>query len=144
MHVEPYLGDDMKVDVASQDTVADLAILEITGEIGETAVLAEADPAVGTIIRAFGYAGGGPMRVTEGRVEAYKTDPYFDTESPVMMAKLEIRPGNSGGPALNEDDEVIGVVYAIELQTKLAMIVPLSTLDDLLDDEGLLAPVEPC
>ena len=142
--VETYLGEDLKVDVASQGTVADLAILKITGEIGETAVLAEDDPAVGTIIRAFGYAGGGPMRVTEGRVEAYETDPYFDTESPVMMAKLEIRPGNSGGPALNEDDEVIGVVYAIELQTKLAMIVPLSTLDDLLDDEGLLAPVEPC
>jgi len=144
LSVETYEGDHLSVDVASQGRVADLAILKIKKGIGQAARLATDDPAAGSHIRAFGYSGGGPMRVTGGTVKGYTADWELGNKGQVIQATVEIRPGNSGGPALDDADRVVGVVYAIELQTKLALIVPLSTLTGVLHDPGLLRPVKAC
>jgi S1-C subfamily serine protease len=142
--VETYEGEQLSVDVASQGRVADLAVLKIKKGIGQAALLAADDPAAGQHIRAFGYSGGGPMRVTEGLVRGYTADWELGNKGQVIQATVEIRPGNSGGPALDDDGRVIGVVYAIELQSKLALIVPLSTLKGVLKNERLLQPVKAC
>lgn len=144
LEVETYEGDRLQVDVASQGTVADLAVVKIAEGIGKTAELAADDPAGGTVVRAYGYAGGGPMRVTEGRVKDYVVDDRLGNAGKVMRADLEIRPGNSGGPALDASGAVIGVVYAVEIQTKMGLIVPLSTLRKVLEDDSQLEDVEGC
>ena len=144
LSVETYEGTMLDVEVASQGRLADLAVLKIKSGIGQAARLAPEDPAVGTHIRAFGYAGGGPMRVTEGKITGFVSDKQLGNSRPVMTATVEIRPGNSGGPALDDDGNVIGVVYAIMLASKLAMIIPLSTLKGVLNDHKLLKPVKPC
>ena len=103
-----------------------------------------ADPAPGDLLRVYGYPGGGPMRVNEGEVRDYVVNSELGTEGRVMRAEVEIRPGNSGGPALDTAGRVVGVVYAIELDTKLGLIVPVSTLEQVLGDEGARQPVEGC
>lgn len=145
--VETYLGDELTVDVASQGGLADLAIVKIeqgaTGDTGDTARLAPGNPARDDRLRVFGYPRGGPLSVARGRVEKYLSDPRLGNLGKVMRADLDIQPGNSGGPALDDEDRVVGVVYAIERSTKKALIVPVTTLTSLLERDDL-EPVEPC
>lgn len=142
--VETYLGDELTVDVASQGGLADLAIVKIEqGATGDTARLAPGNPARDDRLRVFGYPRGGPLSVARGRVEKYLSDPRLGNLGKVMRADLDIQPGNSGGPALDDEDRVVGVVYAIERSTKKALIVPVTTLTSLLERDDL-EPVEPC
>lgn len=142
--VETYLGDELTVGVASQGGLADLAIVRIEqDDTSETARLAPDNPGRGDRLRAFGYPRGGPLTVTRGRVDDYVSDPRLGNLGKVMRADLEIQPGNSGGPALDDEDRVVGVVYAIERDTEKALIVPVSTLTDLLERDDL-EEVESC
>ncbi len=142
--VETYLGDELTVDVASQGGLADLAVVKVEKGIGQNAHLAPADPSAGTQIRAYGYPKGGPMKITRGTVDDYVSDIRLGNLGKVMRSDVDIQPGNSGGPVLDDRDRVVGVVYAIERKTDLSLIVPVSTLADLLDDEKNLEPVEGC
>ncbi len=142
--VETFLGDELTVDVASQGGLADLAVVKVEKGIGQNAHLAPADPSTGTRIRAFGYPRGGPMKITRGRVDDYVSDIRLGNLGKVMRSDVDIQPGNSGGPVLDEQDRVVGVVYAIERSTNLSLIVPVSTLADLLQEEKDLEPVEGC
>lgn len=142
--VETYLGEDLTVNVASQGILADLAVVKVDKGIGTTARLAGTDPPEGTRIRAFGYPGGGPMTVTSGHVDSYVSDARLGNIGRVMRSDVDVRPGNSGGPALDDDGRVVGVVYAIDLRSDLSLIVPVSTLSDLLSDTKKLNPVEGC
>ena len=57
-------------------------------------------------------------------------------EGPVLRINAEVRPGNSGGPLLDRRGRVAGVVYAVELSTGLGLAIPMSTVNDLLDQAG--------
>jgi S1-C subfamily serine protease len=145
LEVETSDGQGLTVDVASQGLLADLAVVRLSTAVDDAGVeerphatLAPTNPEPGTPIRAYGYPEGGALTVTEGVVEDYKADPQLGNLSKVIRADVEIHPGNSGGPALDDRNQVIGVVYAIETATDKALIVPVDTLQRLLtDDEGV-------
>lgn len=145
LEVETSEGESLRVDVANQGLLADLAVVrlvssmeDVMGEGAPHATLAPVNPEPGDEIRAFGYPEGGVLTVTEGVVEDYIADPQLGNLSKVIRSDVEIHPGNSGGPAINERNEVVGVVYAIEVATEASLIVPVDTLQRLLtDDEGV-------
>ena len=144
LEVETSEGVELTVDVANQGLLADLAVVRLATPMDEamdalpTATLAPTNPEPGDRIRAFGYPEGGVLTVTEGVVEDYKADPLLGNLSKVIRSDVEIHPGNSGGPAINERNEVVGVIYAIEIATEKALIVPVDTLQRLLtSDEGV-------
>jgi S1-C subfamily serine protease len=153
LEVETSEGVDLTVDVANQGLLADLAVVrldpsssmtEAMGEGAPHATLAPANPEPGDTIRAFGYPEGGVLTVTEGEVEDYVADPQLGNLSKVIRSEVEIHPGNSGGPAINDRNEVIGVVYAIEVATEKSLIVPVDTLQRLLEDDEGVETVEGC
>lgn len=150
LEVETSEGEDLRVAVASQGLLADLAVvalaepLDMSSSVDATARLASENPDPGDALRAFGYPGGGALTVTEGVVEDYTVDPRLGNLSKVIRSDVEIEPGSSGGPAVNDDDEVIGVVYAIEVDTSKSLIVPVETLQRLLEDPDGLEHVEGC
>lgn len=145
LEVETSEGESLTVDVASQGLLADLAVVRLTADmadaVGEArphATLAPTNPEPGEQLRAFGYPEGGRLTETEGEVQDYVADPELGNLSKVIRSDVEIHPGNSGGPAVNERNEVIGVVYAIEVSTEKSLIVPVDTLQRLLtNDEGV-------
>lgn len=150
LEVETSEGETLTVDVASQGLLADLAVvrladgMDVGASVIDTAVLAPENPEPGDDLRAVGYPGGGPLEVTEGTVEDFKADPRLGNLSKVIRSDVAIQPGNSGGPAVNDDDQVVGVVYAIEIDTEKSLIVPVETLQRLLDDAEGTEAVEPC
>lgn len=145
LEVETSDGRALTVDVADQGLLADLAVVRLSSAVDDVmaeatphATLAPTNPEPGTRLRAFGYPEGGALTVTEGVVEDYEADPQLGNLSKVIRSDVEIHPGSSGGPAIDDRNQVIGVVYAIEVATEKALIVPVDTLQRLLgDDEGV-------
>jgi putative serine protease PepD len=109
--------------VVGSDPVADLALLSLDGPDGlPTIVLAEPfDVAVGDDVVAIGNAlglQGGPT-VTRGIVSALDRSLEIPagTLSGLIQTDASISSGNSGGPLVNVDGEVIGINTAVAAAT---------------------------
>lgn len=79
----------------------------------------------GERIAVAGYPEGNALSVSTGVAIGYATDPSL---APRELLKLTtvIKPGNSGGPALDERGEVVGVVFAKELANDAALVIPIA------------------
>jgi S1-C subfamily serine protease len=104
--------------VVSFDPNFDLAVMRVTG-IDEPALdLDPTDVGRGTQAAVLGYPGGGPFTVVPAGVmadfEAEGRDIYGQglTVRNVYEIQATVRPGNSGGPLVQPDGEVIGVVFS--------------------------------
>jgi serine protease Do len=117
------LKDSTVVDVIRSEPDLDLAVLKVRGdpailfEPGESDVWLEISPELnarlGETVTALGfpYLGrfGQGLTVTGGNVSALPGGRFGDSQ---IMISAPVQPGNSGGPLLNGDGEVIGVVVA--------------------------------
>lgn len=100
----------------SFDPRNDLAILRVDGLDAEPLPLAA--PESGESVAALGYPGNGPLDVEAGRTgttqrvlsgNAYGRGPV---ERLVTSFRVSVRPGNSGGPAVNADGEAVSTIFA--------------------------------
>ena len=62
----------------------------------------------------------------------------------IMRVDVHVVPGNSGGPLIDEEGKVAGVVYAIEIATGYGLVVPISTLRDALTSDEALDGAPDC
>jgi S1-C subfamily serine protease len=79
---------------------------------------------------------------SRGRVVNYSEDKRFDGRR-VMRTTNEIQPGNSGGPVVEGSGNVVGVVFALDVQDGFALAIPVSQLRLALQDSAMEAVV-PC
>lgn len=113
----------------------DLATVAVEGD--RALPEADADPVPGDEVRVAGRSTGS-TRVRTARVQGYRSgrDP---TDPPAVM-RLDVRadPGDSGGPVVDASGRLVGIVYATERVTQMALAIPISAIRDLL--AGDLAP----
>ncbi|MFB9730207.1 serine protease [Haloechinothrix salitolerans] len=106
----PYAADVIGVDVG-----ADLAVLELRSPAaGHVLRFANADPERGDPVAALGYPDGDPLRLTEGTVAAVDKSEMIEGTMfhDLVESDATARGGNSGGPLIDKNGDVVGVLIA--------------------------------
>jgi S1-C subfamily serine protease len=149
IEVETWDGRPVAIDEGSArvgvDT--DLGIIDLPRRSQrriEALPLAEEDASAGASMVAVGYAMAGPAVTTRGQFLDSAPGRRFGEPGPVLRMNASVRPGNSGGPLLDDDANVVGVIFAYEVATLHALAVPRERLESVLADPQALQPVTPC
>ena len=149
--VTPNGGSALDAEVVHYDTRNDLAILRVSGLALAPLELAPS-PSKGADAAVIGYPENGPLTVVPARLgrtgevtsqDSYGRGPVTRTMTPF---RGEVRHGNSGGPVVGADGDVLTTVFASSQDSKQdeGLGVPNSVVTEAL--RGRLAPTDsgPC
>lgn len=118
---KPYIVDSEGTRVATTigfNPNLDVAILRTTKLAGKPLQLNTSKAAVGTPAAVLGYPGGGSFSAKPAAIlnsfTATGRNIYDrgDVRREIYEVKAEIKPGNSGGPVIDKNGAVIGVIFA--------------------------------
>lgn len=108
IQVQTYSDEVYTAEVVGTDVLADLAVLRISGNL-DSFDLADSDAvSIGQKAIAIGNPLGLSFTVTEGIVSAVKREGPNGLAA-YIQTDVTLNPGNSGGPLVNKDGEVIGM-----------------------------------
>ena len=144
LEVTTWDGTTMTVAVARAATTHDIAVAEVDGQLPDVAPVAAADPEPGDRILVAGYPGGAGLSLDEGHMVARTSDRLFGSEAGALALDVEVAPGNSGGPVLDPDGQLVGVVYALAVEGGRGFAVPVTALQDALQAADALVDVPEC
>jgi len=117
----PYVLDGHGTHSATTvwfDPDLDFAVLKVTNLVGAPLSIEDSEVSRGTSGAVLGYPGGGQYKVNAAAVldkfAATGRNIYDqgNVERDIYEVKADIIPGNSGGPLIDKDGTVIGVVFA--------------------------------
>ncbi|MCB0905878.1 MAG: trypsin-like peptidase domain-containing protein [Nocardioidaceae bacterium] len=139
----PYPGNDvalLKID--GVDNMPTLSLGE-DGDVAEGSTLHVAGyPAASTFSGGLSAASRVQPTVTEGPITAIK---YTADDMPVFQTQAPASPGNSGGPVLDDEAKVVGVLVAsavgsdgVALEGQ-EFVIPVSVVQEMLDANGVQA-----
>lgn len=103
------------------DPMRDAALLRVPG-LDVPAVEVADDPVQGDVVAVAGYPNAGPLDVkparVRGAVRATSSDIYGagQAQRSVLVIAGEVIPGDSGGPLLDQDGRIAGLVFAASLE----------------------------
>lgn len=143
LQVSTWDGRSFDVAISGIATADDLALVLVQGTLPQTLELHE-PPARGDEVVAVGYPGGDELTFSSGRVIDHVDMRFFGEQAPSIRVSNQIRPGNSGGPLLDTEGRVVGVVYALETSTGYGLAVPIGALARAVESRDLFANPSPC
>jgi uncharacterized membrane protein required for colicin V production len=135
-YVDRYGGTSSRAVVVAFNPRDDLAVLRVPGLQGRA--LPAAIPEKGTAVVVLGYPDDRPLHGVAGRlgetVPTFVRDAYgrFPVARTVTPIRAEIRPGNSGGPAVDADGRVRAIVFARRAGSQGGFAVPVQLVSSML------------
>lgn len=145
--VETWDGEPIAVGEARQAVDTDLGIIQLRGRAArglQPLTLHDGPVATGERLSAIGYKLAGPSVTTSGQLLDRIRGRRFGEPDRVLRYNTSVNHGNSGGPLVNRDGEVVGVVFAYEIATGHGLAIPLARVHRLVDDPSASEPVRPC
>lgn len=138
-------GSERSATIAGQDDSLDAAVLKIDPsglelqplELGNSSAIAVGD-AVAAIGDPFGYVGSLSTGIVSGLDRTIEAPNGF-TVAHAVQTDTSLNPGNSGGPLLDADGRVIGIVDQIatggsaEQSSGVGFAIPIDLVADVLD-----------
>ncbi|ULH14528.1 S1C family serine protease [Deinococcus sp. KNUC1210] len=106
-------GQNLAATLVGYDEVRDLAVLKVQGSNLPALKLAASTPAVGAGVVAIGNSRGSFDGGRAGAVTALNVSLDATFPSNMVQSSMPLAPGDSGGPVLNAQGEVVGVSTAI-------------------------------
>ncbi len=101
---------EYRAELVGEDSRTDIALLKIDAEDLPTVTIGDSDEVdVGEWVLAIGAPFGLDHSATHGIVSAIGRDLPNETYVPFIQTDAPVNPGNSGGPLIDVDGEVIGV-----------------------------------
>jgi S1-C subfamily serine protease len=140
LEVNTWNGRTLRVNGAAVGTLGDLGIVQVQGRLPEVAKFG-ATPHRDDPVTAVGYPLGGPLTLSRGVAKGKTYDSELGVD--VLRVTAHIQHGNSGGPLLDSQGRVVGVVYALETRTGYGLAIPVRTMLQLVQIGGL-QEVPPC
>ena len=139
--VNTWDGRSLAAEVTGVATDTDLALLQLedAGDL-PVAELRTTPVQRGELVFAVGYPGGGPAQVSPGRVLGMVDGTVLGEPAEVIRVEVEITQGSSGGPLVDRDGLVVGVVFAVEVDAGVGLAVPVATLLERLESGELVTP----
>ena len=114
-------GREFEGTVVGRDMVRDIAVVQITVPDEELPVLPLAEvglPTLGQSVVTMGYPlGSTDLNITQGLVSSLKSDPGRNIQW--VQTDAAVNPGNSGGPMVNLQGEVVGIITAKFVDTAI-------------------------
>jgi len=101
-------------------------------------------PANGEPVDAVGYPKGRRLTFSPGEVVDRVDGSLFGESTDTLRITNTIHPGNSGGPLVDEDGNVVGVVFAVERSTGYGLAVPIDALTRAMKQRGFFENPSPC
>ncbi len=143
-------GAPRRAVVVAFDPKTDVAVLNVPGVQFTPLRLATADPAPRTVGVVIGYPRGGAEQVVpaaiRGEESARGYDIFGTTEvtRTIEVLSASVVPGNSGGPVVDDQGTVLGLVFAASTTdpTEAYALAPSQIRDDLAAAVGATAPVD--
>ena len=124
---------------------SDLALLQLAADVDlPVAQLRTSPVAVGEPVFVVGYPGGGPATITTGQVIDRVDGEVLGEPTDVIRVDARVQPGNSGGPLLDADGLVVGVIFAQEVGSERGLAVPIQTLLERIDEAAFEPPSGQC
>lgn len=133
-------GRSFRADVEGIALDADLALVRVRAADLPVATLRTDPIAVGEVVAVIGYPGGGPATITTGSVLGRRTATIGGETSEVIVTDANIRQGNSGGPVVDAEGRVVGVVVALSVADGHGLAIPVPDLVDRLERRGFTPP----
>jgi S1-C subfamily serine protease len=143
---------DLDVSQASTGVLVDIGVIHVAQALPVVATPGP-QPPVGARVTAVGYPLGGALTITHGRVLGYldgnKLPGGIAFDGQVMEVSAPVKHGNSGGPLLDAQGRLVGVVFAAQpgatytASSGITYVLPLSSVDSLLGQGGGVA-VQSC
>jgi len=137
--ISTWDGRSFEARVEGISLDADLAIIEVSGADLPAATLRVGPVDVGEPIAVIGYPGGGSATITTGRLVEISQETILDQEGPFLIVDAEVRQGNSGGPVVDGQGHVIGVIFALDGRG-LGNAIPIERLIDRIATRGFTTP----
>lgn len=148
LDVETWDGRPVRIGAARQARATDLAVIDLPARSArrlDPLAIARQPASPGDPLTAIGYAEAGPALITHGQmIDTPSGRRHLGEPGTVVRMSTGLRHGNSGGPVLSDHQEVVGVAYALDLETNLTLAIPMRRLRATLADPAAFEPVQSC